>query len=140
MYKVEKTPAEWKKILTPLQYDVTRRQGTERPFSGEYVNNHLKGVYKCACCGLDLFSSEDKFDSGTGWPSFTKPIDKANIAYLTDESLLLTRVEARCPRCGARLIRCVPYSLRSTLSAGTRLVLPTTFYSGRSSGRAPCRR
>lgn len=101
--KVEKTPAEWKKILTSLQYIVTRRQGTERPFSGEYVNNHRKGVYKCIGCGLDLFSSEDKFESGTGWPSFTKPIDPANMAYMTDQSISLTRIEVHCPRCGAHL-------------------------------------
>ncbi len=99
--KVEKTAEEWKKILTAPQYDVTRRHGTEAPFSGEYVNNHRKGIYKCVCCGLNLFSSEDKFDSGTGWPSFTKPINKANMAYLKDDILMMARVETRCPRCGA---------------------------------------
>jgi peptide-methionine (R)-S-oxide reductase len=101
--KVEKTAEQWKKILTALQYDVTRRQGTETPFTGEYVNNHRKGIYKCACCGLDLFSSEDKFESGTGWPSFTRPINKLNIAYIKDESLMMERIEVRCPRCGAHL-------------------------------------
>jgi len=101
--KVAKTPEEWKKILTALQEDVTREQGTERPFTGEYVNNHRKGIYKCACCGLDLFSSEDKFESGTGWPSFTQPINKFNIAYLKDDSLFMTRTEVHCPRCGAHL-------------------------------------
>ena len=101
--KVEKTDEEWKKILPPLQYDVTRRQGTETPFTGEYVNNHRKGIYKCALCGLDLFSSEDKFESGTGWPSFTRPINKLNIAYLKDDSLFMTRTEVHCPRCGAHL-------------------------------------
>ncbi len=89
--KVEKTAEEWKKILTALQYEVTRRQGTERPFTGEYVDNHRKGVYKCVCCGLDLFSSEDKFESGTGWPSFTRPINKLNIAYIKDGSLMMSR-------------------------------------------------
>src|SRR5580698_9671142 len=100
---VEKTEDQWKKILTALQYDVTRKQGTEAPFTGEYVNNHRKGVYKCAACGLDLFSSDDKFESGTGWPSFTKPINKLNIAYLKDTSLFMTRIEVHCPRCGAHL-------------------------------------
>jgi len=101
--KVEKTAEEWKKILTPLQYDVTRQQGTEAPFTGEYVNNHRKGIYKCAACGLDLFSSEDKFESGTGWPSFTRPINQMNIAYLKDNSLFMSRIEVHCPRCGAHL-------------------------------------
>jgi len=101
--KVEKTAQEWKKILTAQQYDVTRAQGTEAPFTGEYVNNHRKGIYKCAGCGLDLFSSEDKFESGTGWPSFTQPVNKMNIAYVKDTSLLMTRIEVHCPRCGAHL-------------------------------------
>jgi len=101
--KVVKTEGEWRKILTDLQYDVTRQQGTERPFTGEYVDNHRKGVYKCACCGLDLFSSDDKFESGTGWPSFTRPINKLNIAYIQDDSLMMSRIEVRCPRCGAHL-------------------------------------
>ena len=101
--KVEKTPEQWKARLTPIQYEVTREHGTERAFTGEYQNNHKKGIYKCVCCGLDLFSSKDKFDSGTGWPSFTKPIDKANIAAVTDKSLLMVRTEVHCPRCGAHL-------------------------------------
>lgn len=101
--KVEKTDQEWKKILTPLQYEVMRRHGTEKAFSGEYVNNHRKGIYQCASCGLDLFSSEDKFESGTGWPSFTRPIDPKNIAYFQDKSFFMTRIEVRCPRCGAHL-------------------------------------
>jgi len=101
--KVVKTEEEWMKILNALQYEVTRKEGTERPFTGEYAENHRKGIYKCVCCGLDLFSSEDKFESGTGWPSFVRPINEANIAYLKDESLLMSRVEVRCPRCGAHL-------------------------------------
>jgi peptide-methionine (R)-S-oxide reductase len=101
--KVVKTPEEWKKILTPQQYNVMREQGTERAFTGEYVNNHRKGIYKCAACGLDLFSSEDKFESGTGWPSFTRPIDPKNMAYIQDRSFMMTRIEVRCPRCGAHL-------------------------------------
>src|SRR5271156_1102668 len=90
--KVVKTEEQWKKILTALQYDVARNHGTEMPFTGEYVNNHRKGIYKCACCGLDLFSSDDKFESGTGWPSFTQPINKMNIAYLKDDSLMMSRI------------------------------------------------
>jgi peptide-methionine (R)-S-oxide reductase len=101
--KVSKTPQEWRKILSALQYEVTREHGTEIPFSGEYVNNHHKGIYKCPCCGLDLFSSQDKFESGTGWPSFTRPINELNIEYIKDDSLMMTRVEVRCPRCGAHL-------------------------------------
>jgi peptide-methionine (R)-S-oxide reductase len=101
--KVEKTPEEWKKILTAQQYDVMRQQGTERPFTGEFVDNHRKGIYKCAACGLDLFLSDDKFESGTGWPSFTRPINEKNMAYLKDDSLLMARTEVRCPRCGAHL-------------------------------------
>jgi len=101
--KVVKTPQEWQKILTPQQYDVMFQQGTERAFTGEYVDNHRKGIYKCAACGLDLFSSEDKFESGTGWPSFTRPIDPKNVAYLKDNSLFMARIEVHCPRCGAHL-------------------------------------
>ena len=101
--KVEKTAEKWKKILTTQQYDVTRQHGTETPFTGEYVNNHRKGIYKCVGCGLDLFSSEDKFESGTGWPSFTQPINKMNMGYIKDNSLMMLRVEVHCPRCGAHL-------------------------------------
>ncbi len=101
--KVVKTPEEWKKMLTALQYDVTREHGTERPFTNEYVNNHHKGIYKCACCGLDLFSSDDKFESGTGWPSFTRPIDQKNVAFHQDGTFGMVRIEVLCPRCGAHL-------------------------------------
>jgi len=102
-HKVVKTDDKWKKELTAQQYEVTRGEGTEAPFTGEYVNNHRKGIYKCASCGLDLFYSEDKFESGTDWPSFIRPINKINIAYLTDNSLFMTRTEVHCPRCGAHL-------------------------------------
>lgn len=101
--KVVKTPEEWKKILTPEQYEITRAEGTEPPFHNAYVDNHRKGIYKCAACGLDLFSSEDKFESGTGWPSFTRPINKLNVAYLTDNTLFMTRTEVHCARCGSHL-------------------------------------
>ena len=101
--KVEKTPQQWKDQLTAIQYEVARQEGTERPFANEYVNNHQKGLYKCVCCGLDLFRSEDKFESGTGWPSFTKPIDQKNVAYTSDLTLGMQRTEVHCPRCGAHL-------------------------------------
>ena len=100
---VVKTDDQWKKILTPEQYDVARHAGTEPPFQNKFFNNHLKGIYKCACCGLDLFSSNDKYESGTGWPSFTKPISPLNVAYLNDTSLGVLRIEVHCPRCGAHL-------------------------------------
>jgi len=101
--KVSKSDQEWKKQLTPLQYDVTRKKGTERAFTGEYWNNHEKGVYKCVCCGNDLFTSETKFESGTGWPSFYKPIASENVKTEEDHSFLMERTEALCSRCGAHL-------------------------------------
>lgn len=101
--RVRKTPEELKKELSQEQYHVACEHGTERAFSGEYNNNKSKGHYKCSVCGLDLFSSDHKFDSGTGWPSFYQPVDKANIASTIDESHGMQRVEVHCPRCGAHL-------------------------------------
>jgi len=103
MEKIVKSDEEWKKHLTPLQFEVTRRKGTERAFTGEYWNNHEKGIYKCVCCGTDLFSSEAKYESGTGWPSFYQPIAKENVREETDNSLLMIRTEVLCARCGAHL-------------------------------------
>ncbi len=101
--KVIKTQEEWKKQLTPEQFKVTRKKGTERAFTGEYWNNHQPGVYQCVCCGLDLFSSEHKFESGTGWPSFYQPILKENVMTAPDNSLFTRRTEVLCPRCDAHL-------------------------------------
>ena len=101
--KVVKTEAEWKKILTPIQFDVTRKAGTERPFTGELWNNHKKGVYKCIDCGTDLFSSESKFESGTGWPSFYQPIAPENVETRDDSAFFMHRTEVHCPRCLAHL-------------------------------------
>lgn len=101
--KVVKSPEEWRKLLTPEQYHVTREQGTERAFTGATWNNHEKGIYQCICCGNDLFSSEHKYDSGTGWPSFWQPLAPENIASRIDKSLFSTRTEIVCRRCDAHL-------------------------------------
>jgi peptide-methionine (R)-S-oxide reductase len=101
--RVTKDDAEWKKQLTPLQFDVTRKQGTERAFTGEYWNKHAKGLYRCICCGTDLFTSDTKFESGTGWPSFFEPVAKENVHEESDRSLFMTRTEVTCARCGAHL-------------------------------------
>lgn len=101
--KVVKTDAEWKKILTPEQYEVTRRAGTESPYSSPLNEIHDKGTFTCVCCELPLFSSKTKFDSGTGWPSFYEPINKINVAERIDDSLSEIRTEVLCHRCDAHL-------------------------------------
>ena len=101
--KISKTDAEWKRLLTAEQYEVARKKGTERAFTGAYWNNHERGVYRCICCGSDLFSSETKFESGTGWPSFWTPIAKENVREERDSSLFMKRVEILCSRCDAHL-------------------------------------
>ena len=101
--KVSKTDQEWREQLTPEQYEVLRRQGTERPFSGKYVHSKEEGLYRCAGCGAALFRSEAKFDSGTGWPSFTEPADTASVTLKTDRSHGMVRTEVSCGQCGSHL-------------------------------------
>lgn len=101
--KVVKTEEEWKKILTPEQYHVLRKKGTERAFTGEYHDHKGKGTYVCAACGLPLFSSATKYDSGTGWPSFWQPIDPKNVGTEEDRSFFTVRTEVHCARCGGHL-------------------------------------
>ena len=101
--KVARTDDEWKRLLTPEQFHIARKKGTERAFSGAYWDNHEQGVYQCVCCGNDLFSSEAKFDSGTGWPSFWTPINQNKIRTETDRSLFLRRTEVLCNQCDAHL-------------------------------------
>ncbi|MFL6198322.1 MAG: peptide-methionine (R)-S-oxide reductase MsrB [Thermoanaerobaculia bacterium] len=103
MEKLEKTDAEWQAELTPEQYEVLRRKGTERAFTGGYWDEKSDGVYRCAGCGQELFSSDTKFDSGTGWPSFWQPIDPKNVETETDNSFFSQRTEVHCARCGGHL-------------------------------------
>ena len=101
--KVMKTDAEWRKELTPEQFDITRKKGTERAFTGEYWDNHDAGVYRCRCCGEELFRSDEKYDSGSGWPSFWQPSNPGNVATESDRSHFMERTEALCSKCGAHL-------------------------------------
>lgn len=101
--KIEKSDAEWRKQLTPEQFHVAREKGTERAFSGAYWNHHEPGVYRCVCCGVELFSSEHKFDSGTGWPSFWQPVGRESVVTEDDRSFFMHRTEVLCGRCDAHL-------------------------------------
>ncbi len=102
-YEVMKTEAEWKKQLTPEQYKVTRKEGTEMAFSGKYWDNHESGIYKCVDCGQEVFKSDTKFESGTGWPSFYEPIKAKNVGETIDNSFGMSRTEVHCSRCGGHL-------------------------------------
>ncbi|MEO6328752.1 MAG: peptide-methionine (R)-S-oxide reductase MsrB [Ginsengibacter sp.] len=102
-FAVTKTDEEWQKQLTSEQYEVSRKQGTERAYSGKYWDNHENGVYKCVDCGQEVFSSETKFESGTGWPSFWKSIKKQNVMESVDNSFGIERTEVHCSRCGGHL-------------------------------------
>jgi peptide-methionine (R)-S-oxide reductase len=101
--KIEKTEQQWRDELTPEQYEVLRRKGTERPFTGRYVHSKEDGVYRCAGCGAELFNSDTKFDSGTGWPSFYEPAQNANVELVRDISHGMIRTEVVCGTCGGHL-------------------------------------
>ena len=101
--KLVKTEAEWRRQLTPIEFEVTRRAGTERPFTGATWNLHDKGLYRCVCCGTALFSAETKFESGTGWPSFWAPLDERNIEEHSDLAFAMLRTAVSCRRCDAHL-------------------------------------
>jgi peptide-methionine (R)-S-oxide reductase len=101
--KIERSDAEWQKILDPLTFEIARREGTEPPFTGKYHAWKEKGLYRCACCGTDLFLSETKFESGTGWPSFWAPVSEKNVELKKDISFGMVRTEVLCARCCAHL-------------------------------------
>ncbi len=101
--KITKTDEEWRRELTPEQYRITRKKGTERAFTGEYNSSKEPGTYKCVACGMALFDSDAKFDSGTGWPSFTEPVAGDNVRTESDTSLFMKRTEVMCARCDAHL-------------------------------------
>ena len=102
-HRVEKTEGEWRELLTPEQFQVTRQKGTERPFSSDLCSKFSLGRYECVCCNTLLYDAEEKFESGTGWPSFTQPIKENAIAYIRDESFNMSRIETICNTCGAHL-------------------------------------
>ena len=101
--EIQKTDAEWREELTPEQYEVLRRQGTERAFTGKYWDCHDDGIYRCAACGAELFDANTKFESGTGWPSFTEPLVAEAVELVPDNSHGMVRTEVRCRRCGSHL-------------------------------------
>jgi peptide-methionine (R)-S-oxide reductase len=101
--RITKTDEEWRKELTPEQYRIMRQKGTERPFTGEYNGSKEPGMYKCAACGTALFDSDTKYDSGSGWPSFTEPVSKDNVRTESDNSMMMRRTEVLCAKCDAHL-------------------------------------
>jgi peptide-methionine (R)-S-oxide reductase len=101
--KIDKTDEEWRQSLTPEQFAIARKKGTEPAFTGKYYKNHDTGTYLCVCCGNELFSSDTKYESGSGWPSFYQPLDKSKVETETDRSHGMVRTEAMCARCGAHL-------------------------------------
>ena len=101
--KLTKTDEQWRKDLTPQQYHVTRQKGTEPAFTGEYYDQHENGIYRCVCCGTELFSSDNKYDSGSGWPSYTAPSNEENVREESDSSHGMRRVEVLCSKCDAHL-------------------------------------
>ncbi len=101
--RIMKSDEEWEKVLTPEQFKITRRKGTERAFSGQYWNNHDDGVFTCACCGQPLFDSATKYESGTGWPSFWQPVAEDNVSLVDDSGLFMRRTEVICSACDAHL-------------------------------------
>jgi peptide-methionine (R)-S-oxide reductase len=112
--KIVKTDAEWQAQLTPEQFRIARKKGTERAFTGAYWNEHTPGIYHCACCGQELFSSEKKFDSGSGWPSFTEPVAADKVATENDRSFFMNRTEVLCGKCEAHLGHVFPDGPRPT--------------------------